>query len=63
MTELYSVAGPGASRRNRGQRAVGGTTEAAAGVSNEEWWFARSAMMEQVAPDFAKRFPMVICRE
>jgi hypothetical protein len=35
-------------------------TEAAAGVSNEEWWFARSAMMEQVAPDFAKRFPMVI---
>jgi hypothetical protein len=38
-------------------------TEAAAGVSNEEWWFARSAMMEQVAPDFAKRFPMVICRE
>jgi AcrR family transcriptional regulator len=34
--------------------------EAATGVSDEEWWFARSAMMEQAAPDFAQRFPMVV---
>lgn len=31
----------------------------ATGVSDEEWWFARSALLEEVAPDFAKRFPMV----
>jgi AcrR family transcriptional regulator len=31
----------------------------ATGVSDEEWWFARSALLEEVAPDFAERFPMV----
>ncbi|MEV7970891.1 TetR/AcrR family transcriptional regulator [Sphaerisporangium sp. NPDC088356] len=31
----------------------------ATGVSDEEWWFARSALLAQVAPDFAERFPMV----
>lgn len=32
---------------------------AATGVSDEEWWFARSALLGEVAPDFAERFPMV----
>ncbi|WP_424533082.1 TetR/AcrR family transcriptional regulator [Sphaerisporangium viridialbum] len=32
---------------------------AATGVSDEEWWFTRSSLLEQVAPDFAERFPMV----
>ncbi|WP_433235953.1 TetR/AcrR family transcriptional regulator C-terminal domain-containing protein [Streptosporangium sp. CA-135522] len=31
----------------------------ATGVSDEEWWFARSALLTEVAPDFAERFPMV----
>ncbi len=31
----------------------------ATGVSDEEWWFARSALLEEVAPDFPERFPMV----
>jgi AcrR family transcriptional regulator len=31
----------------------------ATGVSDEEWWFARSALLAEVAPDFAERFPMV----
>lgn len=33
---------------------------AATGVSDEEWWFARSALLQEVAPDFAERFPMAI---
>jgi AcrR family transcriptional regulator len=36
---------------------------AATGVSDEEWWFARSALMEEVAPDFAARFPMLVWLE
>jgi len=32
----------------------------ATGVSDEEWWFARSSLLEEVAPDFAERFPMSI---
>ncbi|MEV1242342.1 TetR/AcrR family transcriptional regulator [Nonomuraea sp. NPDC050022] len=32
---------------------------AATGVSDEEWWYARSALLEEVAPGFAERFPMV----
>ncbi|WP_433518613.1 TetR/AcrR family transcriptional regulator [Nonomuraea sp. CA-143628] len=31
----------------------------ATGVSDEEWWYARSALLEEVAPGFAERFPMV----
>jgi AcrR family transcriptional regulator len=31
----------------------------ATGVSDEEWWQARSALLEEVAPGFAARFPMV----
>jgi len=27
------------------------------GLSDEEWWHARSALLEEVAPDFAERFP------
>ncbi|MER5625631.1 TetR/AcrR family transcriptional regulator [Streptosporangium sp. NPDC002544] len=30
---------------------------AATGMSDEEWWYARSALLEEVAPDFAERFP------
>lgn len=33
------------------------------GVSDEEWWAARSALLQEVAPDFAERFPMVIWLE
>ncbi|WP_158889373.1 TetR/AcrR family transcriptional regulator [Amycolatopsis anabasis] len=29
----------------------------ATGVSDEEWWFARAAVLGEVAPDFAERFP------
>ncbi|WP_392840363.1 hypothetical protein [Streptomyces sp. LN500] len=29
------------------------------GQSDEEWWFARSALLGEVAPDFADRFPDV----
>ncbi|MEO3806263.1 TetR/AcrR family transcriptional regulator C-terminal domain-containing protein [Nonomuraea sp. B1E8] len=31
----------------------------ATGVSDEEWWQARSSLLEEVAPGFAARFPMV----
>jgi AcrR family transcriptional regulator len=31
----------------------------ATGVSDAEWWFARSALLADVAPDFAERFPLV----
>ncbi|MER5420112.1 TetR/AcrR family transcriptional regulator [Streptosporangium roseum] len=31
----------------------------ATGVSDEQWWQARSALLGEVAPDFAERFPMV----
>lgn len=26
-------------------------------VSEDQWWYARSAMLEEVAPDFGERFP------
>ncbi|MDK1476314.1 TetR/AcrR family transcriptional regulator C-terminal domain-containing protein [Streptomyces sp. 549] len=32
---------------------------AATGMSDDEWWYARSAMLEEVAPDFAERFPIL----
>lgn len=32
---------------------------AVTGQSDEEWWFARSALLGEVAPDFADRFPDV----
>jgi len=31
----------------------------ATGVPDDEWWFARSALLAEVAPDFATRFPTV----
>ncbi|MEZ0070874.1 TetR/AcrR family transcriptional regulator [Planotetraspora sp. GP83] len=31
----------------------------ATGVSDEDWWYARSAVLTEVASDFAERFPMV----
>lgn len=31
----------------------------ATGSSDDEWWLARSAMLTEVAPDFAARFPTV----
>ncbi|MDP9869769.1 MULTISPECIES: TetR/AcrR family transcriptional regulator [Streptosporangium] len=36
---------------------------AATGVSDEDWWFARAALLQEVAPDFAGRFPMVAAFE
>jgi hypothetical protein len=36
-------------------RAAGGAT----GEGDEEWWYARSAVLLEVEPDLAKRFPML----
>jgi AcrR family transcriptional regulator len=33
---------------------------AATGMSDTEWWSARAGQMEEVAPDFAERFPMAV---
>ncbi|GAA2904659.1 TetR/AcrR family transcriptional regulator C-terminal domain-containing protein [Streptosporangium fragile] len=35
----------------------------ATGVPDEEWWFARSALLQEVAPGFAERFPMLTWME
>lgn len=32
---------------------------AATGMSDDEWWYSRSALLEEVAPDFAARFPLL----
>ncbi|CAM3796037.1 TetR/AcrR family transcriptional regulator [Kibdelosporangium persicum] len=32
----------------------------ATGVSDDEWWYARSAALQEVVPDLAERFPSVI---
>jgi AcrR family transcriptional regulator len=32
---------------------------AATGTTDEEWWYSRSALLTEVAPDFGTRFPMV----
>jgi AcrR family transcriptional regulator len=32
---------------------------AATGTGDDEWWFARSALLEEMATDFDQRFPMV----
>lgn len=36
---------------------------AATGVSEDDWWYARSAALSQVAPDFAARFPSMVGME
>ncbi|MFF3324038.1 TetR/AcrR family transcriptional regulator [Streptomyces sp. NPDC002889] len=35
----------------------------ATGVSDEEWWAVRSALLMEVAPDFAERFPALAALE
>jgi AcrR family transcriptional regulator len=35
----------------------------ATGVSDDDWWLARSPMISEVAPDFATRFPMITLLE
>jgi AcrR family transcriptional regulator len=32
---------------------------AVTGVPEDEWWYARSAQLEEVAPDFSERFPVL----
>lgn len=32
---------------------------AATGTADDEWWYARSALLEEMAPDFDRRFPSV----
>ena len=32
----------------------------ATGVSDQEWWSTRSALLHELAPDFAERFPMTV---
>ena len=32
---------------------------AATGTTDDEWWYARSALLEEMAPDFDRRFPSV----
>ncbi|MER5617643.1 TetR/AcrR family transcriptional regulator C-terminal domain-containing protein [Streptomyces sp. NPDC002215] len=36
---------------------------AATGEPDEEWWFARSALLGEVAPDFAERYPSLVAME
>ncbi|MFB6503499.1 MULTISPECIES: TetR/AcrR family transcriptional regulator [unclassified Streptomyces] len=36
---------------------------AATGEPDEEWWFARSALLGEVAPDFAERYPSLSAME
>ncbi|WP_327258842.1 TetR/AcrR family transcriptional regulator [Streptomyces sp. NBC_01240] len=36
---------------------------AVTGESDEEWWFARSALLGEVAPDFADRYPSLSAME
>ncbi|MFD5501665.1 TetR/AcrR family transcriptional regulator C-terminal domain-containing protein [Streptomyces sp. NPDC127061] len=36
---------------------------AVTGESDEEWWFARSALLGEVAPDFAERYPSLVAME
>ncbi|MEU6238587.1 TetR/AcrR family transcriptional regulator C-terminal domain-containing protein [Kitasatospora sp. NPDC047058] len=36
---------------------------AATGVPDEEWWYARSARLAELAPDFADRFPLLTALE
>ncbi|MFF1648995.1 TetR/AcrR family transcriptional regulator [Streptomyces sp. NPDC058240] len=36
---------------------------AVTGESDEEWWFARSALLREVAPDFADRYPSLTAME
>jgi AcrR family transcriptional regulator len=31
----------------------------ATGMSDEDWWYARSALLTEVAPDFSERYPTV----
>ncbi|MGC5014292.1 TetR/AcrR family transcriptional regulator [Streptosporangium sp. DT93] len=33
------------------------------GMSDDEWWYARSALLQEVAPDFAERFPVLTWME
>ncbi|MFF2044430.1 TetR/AcrR family transcriptional regulator C-terminal domain-containing protein [Kitasatospora sp. NPDC058170] len=43
--------------------AEAGAAAAATGVPDEEWWYARSAQLAEVAPDFAERFPLLTALE
>ena len=42
-------------------QAVAGSRQAAqeTGLSEEDWWYARSALLGELAPDLPARFPMV----
>lgn len=35
----------------------------ATGESDEEWWYARSAVLMEIEPDFGKKFPMLTALE
>jgi len=37
--------------------------EKATGQSDDEWWYARSAHLQEVSPDFAERFPTLTWME
>ncbi|WP_106402160.1 TetR/AcrR family transcriptional regulator [Actinocorallia populi] len=36
---------------------------AATGLSDDDWWYARSEALEEIAPDFAARFPVITWME
>lgn len=40
--------------------AEAGQAVRATGMSNEEWWTARSALLLEIAPDFADRYPTIV---
>lgn len=35
----------------------------ATGMTDDTWWYARSAVLEEIAPDFAARFPTLVWLE
>jgi AcrR family transcriptional regulator len=49
----------GAARTEAEARAAAEET----GMSDEDWWYSRSPLLAEVAPDFADRFPMAIRME
>ena len=57
MASVWSVA----SFVHGNARAMAETKQATAatGVDESEWWFSRSKMFDEVAPDYAERFPFL----
>ncbi|MFD8499246.1 TetR/AcrR family transcriptional regulator [Amycolatopsis sp. NPDC059657] len=59
--EVRRLAGALTQHVRGGAQSVAEAREAAkaTGVTDEDWWIARSSLLHEVAPDFADRFPHV----